>query len=164
MIAGRTIIAFSLLVLAATAVALLSGLVSERAAAHTEHALAAGEPGDPKKPFRTIEIVMTEGPGSMSYSLDRIEVRRGEQIRFVLRNTGDLAHEFLLDSVENNAKHKSKMEEHSEMEHDEVNGKWVEPMTSGEVLWHFTKAGTFEFACLIPGHYESGMKGIVVVK
>jgi uncharacterized cupredoxin-like copper-binding protein len=56
------------------------------------------------------------------------------------------------------------MEEHSEMEHDEVNGKWVEPKTSGDILWRFTKAGTFEFACLIPGHYEAGMKGIVVVK
>jgi uncharacterized cupredoxin-like copper-binding protein len=100
----------------------------------------------------------------MTYSPSRIEVRKGEQVRFVLRNTGDLSHEFLLDSFENNAKHKIAMEKNPEMEHDDPNGKRVEPKASSEILWRFTKAGTFEFACLIPGHYESGMKGVVVVK
>lgn len=142
----------------------LSALVSKPAEAHTEHVFAAGEPGDPRKASRTIEIGMAEGPGSMTYSLDSIAVRRGEQIRFVLRNTGDLAHEFLLDSMENNAKHKSEMEQHPEMAHDEVNGKRLEPKTSSEIVWRFTNTGKFEFACLIPGHYEAGMKGIIVVK
>lgn len=135
-----------------------------RAVAHTGHAFAAGEPGDPKKPFRTVEIIMTDGPGTMTYSPNKIEVRKGEQIKFVLRNTGYLAHEFLLDSFENNAKHKIEMEKNPEMEHDDPNGKRVEPKKSAEVLWRFTKAGTFEFACLIPGHYETGMKGTIVVK
>jgi uncharacterized cupredoxin-like copper-binding protein len=141
-----------------------AGFVSSPADAHTAHVFAAGEPGDPKKPFRTIEITMTEGSGVMSYSMDRIEVRKGEQIKFVLKNTGYLAHEFLLDSIENNAKHKIEMEKHPDMEHDEPNGKKLEPKASSEIIWRFTKAGTFEFACLIPGHYEAGMKGIVVVK
>ena len=44
------------------------------------------------------------------------------------------------------------------------NGKRVEPNKSAEILWRFTKAGTFEFACLIPGHYETGMKGTVIAK
>jgi uncharacterized cupredoxin-like copper-binding protein len=164
MFAGRIIAAVSLAAIAAVSVPLLGGRISDRAAAHAEHAFAAGEPGDPKKPFRTIEISMTEGPGSMVYSLDKIEVRRGDQIKFVLRNIGDLAHEFLLDSIENNAKHKSEMEQRPEMGHDEANGKLLEPKTSGDILWRFTKAGTFEFACLIPGHYEAGMKGVVVVR
>ncbi len=140
------------------------GIVSTPASAHTDHVFAAGEPGDPKKPFRTVEIALTEGPGVMSYSVGRIEVRKGEQIKFVLNNTGYLAHEFLLDSIENNAKHKIEMEKHPDMEHDEPNGKKLEPKASSEIIWRFTKAGTFEFACLIPGHYEAGMKGIVVVK
>lgn len=141
-----------------------SAFVPTRAVAHTEHVFAAGEPGDPKKPFRTVEITMTEGPGTMTYSLGSIEVRKGEQIKFVLKNVGYLAHEFLLDSVENNAKHKIEMEKHPDMEHDEPNGKKLEPKASSEIVWRFTKAGTFEFACLIPGHYEAGMKGVVVVK
>jgi uncharacterized cupredoxin-like copper-binding protein len=137
----------------------------QRAMAHSEgHVFAAGEPGDPKKPNRVVEIVMSDGPGTMTFTPERIEVRRGEQIRFVLKNTGYLAHEFLLDSFENNAKHKIEMEKNPEMEHDDPNGKRVETKKSAELLWRFTKAGTFEFACLIPGHYETGMKGIVVVK
>jgi uncharacterized cupredoxin-like copper-binding protein len=133
--------------------------------AHTDgHAFAAGEPGDPKKPSRVVEIDMTESPGSMTYTPNKIDVRKGEQIKFVLKNTGHLAHEFLIDSFENNAKHKIEMEKNPEMEHDEPNGARVEPKKAAEILWRFTKAGTFEFACLIPGHYETGMKGTVVVK
>jgi uncharacterized cupredoxin-like copper-binding protein len=50
------------------------------------------------------------------------------------------------------------------MAHEEANGRHVGPGQTAELLWRFTKAGTFEFACLIPGHYETGMKGVVVVK
>jgi len=148
------------------ALALSQGLPSGRAAAHTgeAHAFAAGEPGDPKKPFRTVELTMTDGPGTMTYTPNKVEVRKGEQIKFVLKNTGYLAHEFLIDSFENNAKHKIAMEKNPEMEHDDPNGKRLEPKQTAEILWRFTKAGTFEFACLIPGHYETGMKGTIVVK
>jgi uncharacterized cupredoxin-like copper-binding protein len=90
-------------------------------------------------------------------------VTRGEQIRFVIKNEGELAHEFLLDSFEGNAKHKVQMEKNPEMEHDDPNGKRLEPKKNGEILWIFDKAGSFEFACLIPGHYEAGMKGVVTV-
>ena len=135
-----------------------------RAVAHTGQTFAAGQPGDAKKPFRVVEIGMTDGPGTMTYAPNRIEVRKGEQIKFVLKNTGYLAHEFLLDSFANNAKHKIEMQKNPEMEHDDPNGKRVEPNKSAEILWRFTKAGTYEFACLIPGHYETGMKGTIVVK
>lgn len=131
---------------------------------HDAMEFAAGEPADPKKRIaRTIEIVAREGDGKMSYSLDKIEVKVGEQIRFKLKNDGELAHEFMLDSFENNAKHKIQMQKNPEMEHDDPNGKRLEPKKSGELIWRFTKAGTFELACLIPGHYEAGMKGVVVV-
>ena len=132
--------------------------------AHTGHDFIAGDPGDPKKPYRTIEITMREGSGVMSYEPNRIEVKKGEQVMFVLLNAGALPHEFLLDSVENNAKHKIEMQKNPEMEHDDPNGKRVESKNDAKMLWRFSKTGTFEFACLIPGHYEAGMKGIVVVK
>jgi uncharacterized cupredoxin-like copper-binding protein len=133
------------------------------ASAHST--FAAGKPGNPKKPAsRTIEIIAREGDGKMSYSPDRIEVTQGEQIRFIIKNEGELAHEFLLDSFEGNAKHKVEMEKNPEMEHDDPNGTRLEPKKTGEILWIFDRAGSFEFACLIPGHYEAGMKGVVVVK
>lgn len=162
---GRFVVAgISLAAIIAAAFVTPEAAFLSRAIAHTGHVFAAGEPGDPKKPFRTIEITMTDGPGMMTYAPNKIEVRKGEQIKFVLKNTGYLAHEFLLDSLENNAKHKIEMEKNPEMEHDDPNGKRLEPKKSAEILWRFTKSGTFEFACLIPGHYETGMKGIVVVK
>ena len=95
---------------------------------------------------------------------DRVEVKRGEQVKFVLRNAGKTDHEFMLDSVANNAKHKIAMEKNPDMEHDDPNGKRLTPDGSSEIVWRFTKPGTFEFACLIPGHYESGMHGTIVVK
>ncbi len=140
------------------------------AAAHTGHgqsharAFAAGEPGNPKRPFRVVEIVMAEGSGTMTHTPDRIEVKKGEQIKFVLKNVGLLDHEFLVDSVANNARHKKEMEAKPDMEHDEPNGARLKPGATGELLWRFTKSGTFEFACLIPGHYEAGMKGTLLVK
>jgi uncharacterized cupredoxin-like copper-binding protein len=143
----------------------LPGIVGDHSAhAHPAHAFAAGEPGDPAKASRMVMLWFRDGPGTMSYAPDKIEVRAGEQIKFVLKNIGHLDHEFLLDSVENNAKHKLEMEKNPEMEHDDPNGKRLKSNQSTELLWKFTKKGTFEFACLIPGHYEAGMKGTVVVK
>jgi plastocyanin len=55
------------------------------AAAHEQHGgYSAGEPGNPKKPAREIIVEMSE----MDYSPAVIEVKRGEQIRFVIRNVG----------------------------------------------------------------------------
>lgn len=124
---------------------------------------SAGDPGDPEKPARVIEVKMLEGNGTMAYAPERIVVKKGEQIRFVITNDGELAHEFMLDSKENNAKHKVAMEKNPEMEHDDPNGKRLEPKKTSEILWKFDKEGTFEFACLIPGHYDAGMHGVIVV-
>ena len=121
---------------------------------------AAGEPGDPKKPARTVEIEMKE----MEYLPFRIDVKRGEQIRFVIRNTGTEPHEFLLATPAENLKHEAAMRKNPDMEHDEPNGLRIAAKTSGEILWKFTKAGTFEYACLIPDHREYGMSGKVIVK
>jgi uncharacterized cupredoxin-like copper-binding protein len=128
------------------------------------HSFEAGEPGDAARPFRTVEILMREGDGTMSFAPVRIEARKGDQIKFVLRNEGQLEHEFLIDSVANNQKHKAEMEKMPDMDHEEPNGARVKPAARKELIWRFTKPGTFEFACLIPGHYEAGMKGVVVVR
>jgi uncharacterized cupredoxin-like copper-binding protein len=130
---------------------------------HSHVTFNAGEPGNPKKPFRTIVIIGREDDGKMSFTPDRIEVKRGEQIKFIIRNEGELPHEFLLDSIEGNRKHAIEMQKNPEMEHDDPNGRRVEPKKETELLWRFSKAGTFEFACLIPGHYEANMKGVVTV-
>jgi uncharacterized cupredoxin-like copper-binding protein len=106
---------------------------------------------------------MTEGNGAMAYDPHEVIVKTGEQVKFVITNSGALDHEFMLDSVEKNAKHRIAMQKNPEMEHDDPNGRRLKPGGSAEIVWKFSKAGTFEFACLIPGHSEAGMKGVVVV-
>ena len=141
----------------------LAALLTAPALAHEQHGhgtFSAGEPGDPKKPARTIEILLNE----MDYAPARIEVKRGEQIRFIVRNAGTEDHEFLLASTEDNLKHAEAMKKNPKMEHDDPNGVRLAPKKSAEILWKFTKAGTFEFACLIPDHREYGMTGRVTVK
>ena len=132
---------------------------------HAHHEFAAGEPGDPAKPGRVVPVTMREmEDGRMMFFPDALEVRAGEQVKFVLRNGGKTDHEFMLDTVERNATHKVAMQKNPDMEHDDPNGRRLAPSKSGEVVWRFTKPGTYEFACLIPGHYEAGMHGTVVVK
>ena len=135
------------------------------AVAHENHGhFSAGEPGDPNKPDRTIKVVMREEGKKMAFEPARITVRKGEQIRFVLENTGTDDHEFVLATVAENRKHAALMKKFPDMEHDDPNAKRLAPAAHGEILWKFTKAGTFEFACLIPGHREAGMLGKVIVR
>jgi uncharacterized cupredoxin-like copper-binding protein len=129
-----------------------------------KHGFSAGEPGNPKKPARTVEVAMREGDGKMLFVPDRLEVKRGEQIRFVIVNVGELPHEFVLASTADNLKHAVLMQKYPDMEHDDPNGKTVQPKGRAEILWRFSKRGEFEFACLIPGHREAGMTGKIVVK
>ncbi len=55
------------------------------------------------------------------------------------------------------------MRRYPDMEHDDPNMAKVAPGGTGNLIWKFTRAGTVEFACLIPGHYEAGMKGSIRV-
>lgn len=124
------------------------------------HGFSAGEPGDLNKPARTIEIALSE----MSYEPSTITVKRGEQIRFVLRNVGKEDHEFLLATTKENLAHAEVMKKHPHMEHDDPNGVRLAPNRTAEIVWKFSKAGTFEFSCLIPDHRDYGMVGHVTVK
>jgi len=107
---------------------------------------------------------MNDGDGAMRFIPDRVEAKKGEQVRFIIQNKGVLKHEFTLASVEDNNKHAELMKKYPDMEHDDPNAKSVDPGKTAEILWHFSKDGTFEFACLIPGHREAGMRGAVTVK
>jgi uncharacterized cupredoxin-like copper-binding protein len=151
----KTISAFAVAALLATA-----GF----AAAHEGEHFSAGVPGNAKKPARTVTVVMSDDEGAMKFTPDRLEVKKGEQVRFVIQNKGALKHEFMLASVKDNDKHAEMMKKFPDMEHDDPNAKSVDPGKTAEMVWRFTKTGTFEFACLIPGHREAGMHGSVTVK
>ena len=113
---------------------------------------------------RTTPLMVAAGLGRSTFDPALITVRKGEQIRFVLQNDGTDDHEFVLASAAENRKHAELMKKFPDMEHDDPNAKRLAVGEHGEILWKFTKTGTFEFACLIPGHREAGMLGKVVVK
>jgi uncharacterized cupredoxin-like copper-binding protein len=155
-------------VVAALAAAILgSGAISVAHGHGDEHEERAyGRPGDPKKPARTVEIVMKENEGDyeMMFVPDRIVVHKGEQIRFLLRNNGVRDHEFVLATLQDNLAHMKEMAKNPDMEHDDPNAKRLKPKGTAEILWQFTKAGTFDFSCLIPGHRPAGMFGTIIVE
>jgi uncharacterized cupredoxin-like copper-binding protein len=120
------------------------------------HATALGKPGDPQKVSRTIEVDMTD---AMRFKPATIKVKRGETIRFLVRNTGKVKHEMVLGTIKELKEHAELMRKFPEMEHADPNQVSVEPGKTGELIWQFTRAGTFDFACLQPGHFEAGMVG-----
>lgn len=132
--------------------------------AHHHGGFAAGEVGDADANPRAIEIELSEGEGTMAYRPHMVEVKRGETVRFMLKNKGALDHEFVLGTKADNSDHAKMMQSMPGMVHLEKNMTQVSSGQASELLWKFTKAGEFEFACLIPGHYEAGMHGTVVVK
>jgi uncharacterized cupredoxin-like copper-binding protein len=129
-----------------------------------EHAeMMFGMPGDPEKVDRTIDVTMREtDDGDMIFEPASLEIAKGETIRFNVMNKGALEHEFVIDTFEGNAEHKEMMAA-MDMEHDDPNSVRLDEGGTGEVIWTFATEGTFEFACMIPGHYESGMHGPITV-
>ncbi len=100
---------------------------------------------------------------AMRFNPSSISVKQGETIRFVVKNSGQVKHELVLGTTEQFKEHYALMLKNPEMEHADANQVTVAPGKTGEVIWRFTKAGKVDFACLQPGNYDAGMKGIVEV-
>jgi uncharacterized cupredoxin-like copper-binding protein len=121
---------------------------------------AIGKPGVAAKAHRTVTIEMSD---NMRYTPSTIEVKQGETVRFLVRNTGKVKHELSLGTEKELREHLEQMKKFPDMEHDEPGKVTLSPGKQGEIVWQFTQAGRVDFACLIPGHYEAGMKGVVQV-
>tara|TARA_R110002020_G_scaffold269480_2_gene484807 strand:- start:1323 stop:1802 length:480 start_codon:yes stop_codon:yes gene_type:complete len=127
-------------------------------------AMAIGEPGKKAKATQTIRVTMKEtDDGQMIFTPNDFKVRKGQTVVFAIKNTGELEHEFVLDQEDKVMEHKAMMAKFPEMEHDDPNAIRLEPGKTGEIVWKFTNDGAFKIACLIPGHFESGMHGNVIV-
>lgn len=125
------------------------------------HDMPLGKPAQ-VEPTRTVEIVMSEDyEADNVYVFDQKELAfaAGETVRLHIVNKGEEIHEFVMDTAEANAEHKELMAKFPEMEHDDPNAVRLEPGQEAEILWTFGEPGSFEFACLLPGHYEAGMHG-----
>jgi uncharacterized cupredoxin-like copper-binding protein len=119
-----------------------------------------GIAGDARAARRSIVVSMGD---DMRFRPERIELRQGETVRFEVRNDGKLLHEFVIGTRHELDAHAALMQKFPNMEHDEPYMAHVDPGKTGEIVWNFNRAGTFEFACLIAGHYQAGMIGKIVV-
>lgn len=141
------------------------------AGGHGDHSSPGGMPGDKANVSRTVLIIAKD----TEFNLKKIQVKDGETIRFVVRNKGELLHEFTIGSHEMQKQHQAEMMKMMEdghmtatsmmpgMKHGHGNSAMVEPGKEAEVIWMFHKGATIEFGCNVPGHYESGMKGDFVI-
>ena len=120
-----------------------------------------GREGDPKKATRTISVDMSD---KMRYTPAEVSVKQGETIKFIVKNSGKIMHEFVLGNMKELKEHAEVMKKHPCMEHAEPYMAHVAPGKTETIVWQFTKAGDFNFGCLIPGHFEAGMIGKVAVK
>ena len=109
---------------------------------------------------RTVEFTMSD---RMRITPDTLSVRLGETLRIVIRNEGAMRHEFVPGTKPALEAHAALMMRFPNMAHDEPYMAHVEPQRSGEIVWTFNRAGAFDFACLIPGHYQAGMVGTIAV-
>ena len=120
-----------------------------------------GVAADPKKATRTMTIAMDD---RMRFTPETLTIRRGETVRFVVRNGGKLMHEMVLGTQAELNKHAEEMKQFPDLEHAEPHMVHVAPGKAGDLAWTFNRAGEFHFGCLIPGHYDAGMKGRIIVK
>ncbi len=113
------------------------------------------------KESRVIEMDMSD---LMRFTPSRLKVKKGDTLKISLRNSGALLHEFVLGTQASLNEHAELMKKFPTMEHDEPFMAHVKPGETGEIIWQFSEVGEFAFGCLIPGHYDAGMKGIVIVE
>lgn len=146
-------------------VTLALALAAQTGFAHDDHAHghdseAIGKPGVATATTRTVNVNMTD---NMRFTPSNIVAKQGETIRFVIKNSGVIKHEFVLGTEKELKEHYEVMKKNPEMEHSDPNMITLAGGQTGEVVWQFTKAGKIDFACLQPGHYDAGMKGKVAV-
>jgi len=122
---------------------------------------AFGREGDPKKASRTVKIDMSD---AMRFTPTALAIKQGETVRFNVRNAGKTMHEMVLGTMKELKEHAELMKKHPGMEHDEPYMAHVAPGKTERIVWQFTKPGEFYYGCLIPGHFEAGMIGKVVVR
>ena len=120
-----------------------------------------GREGDPRRVNRTVRLHMYD---TMRFTPARVTVWQGQTVRFIVHNAGMLMHEMVLGTPQALQEHAELMRRFPEMEHSEPHMAHVKPGASGRIVWQFTRAGEFSFACLQPGHFEAGMVGTILVK
>lgn len=105
---------------------------------------------------RTVEITIDHS----RFLPANIEVAPGTTVRFVLRNTDPIDHEFILGDEVVQAIHEKGTETHHGAKPGEVS---VPAGDEASTSYTFSEATTLLIGCHLPGHYAYGMRGSVRV-
>lgn len=119
-----------------------------------------GRPGIIKNVSRTVTFTLVD---AMRFTPAAFTVKRGETLRLRISNVGKLPHEFVLGTQEEIEEHAAMMRQMPDMVHHDASSVRVAPGKSADIVWQFSTAGTFMYACLVPGHREAGMQGRISV-
>jgi uncharacterized cupredoxin-like copper-binding protein len=120
-----------------------------------------GIAGNPAKVTRTVKMDLSD---KMRFHPSVLQVKRGETVRFVVANSGKVLHEMVIGTLAELQEHASLMQKFPDMEHDEPYMAHVKPGATQQIVWQFNRSGEFNYACLVPGHFEAGMVGKVIVR
>lgn len=149
-------------------------ILGSAALASTGHdgadANGAGQPGDPKRVTRTVRMEA----GEIKFDIKQLTFKTGT-VKFVFVNKGEQDHELTIGDRATQLEHREEMQEMASMpsmdmtrmpghKHAAASAIAVKPGETKELIWQFTKPGSFEFACNFPGHAEVGMAGTITVR
>ncbi len=133
---------------------------------HHHRGIIYGTPGKASDVDRTIRVTTNDA----TFSMERLEVKQGETIRFIVTNRSKIDHDFTIGDATSQTAHRQEMALMMQrsgmagmMGHDDANAVFLKPGETKELIWKFSRAGRFEFACNVPGHYEAGMSGSLLV-
>jgi uncharacterized cupredoxin-like copper-binding protein len=117
---------------------------------------------------RTLQVDMND---TMRFTPDLLQVAAGETLKLVVHNSGKLPHEMVLGSETALKAHAIEMKQsaghadgHAHASGNELLALSVKPGETKEWVIRFDQTQTLQMACLIPGHFEAGMKGQVIVQ
>jgi uncharacterized cupredoxin-like copper-binding protein len=110
---------------------------------------------------RTIQVSMSD---ELTFEPDEITVAPGETVRFVVTNTGESVHEFLIGDEAEQAEFEAEMSGGEAMDHDISSGVSVDPGHKETFDYTFGEADKVMLAgCHEPGHYDGGMIATITV-
>jgi uncharacterized cupredoxin-like copper-binding protein len=131
-------------------------------------AACGGGPETPRQVAGDERVIRIEALDSLAFQPDRIQVERGESVRFVVTNAGHDMHEFILgpDSVQKAHEEAARTgAEHGALHVEgQLAALELPPGETKEAVVTFEQAGEIIYGCHEPGHYGGGMVGTVVVE
>jgi len=105
---------------------------------------------------RTVELTIHHS----RFSASNLEVKEGEEVRFVVRNDDPIAHELIIGPMPVQLRHESGKEQWHPPIPGEVS---VALFSTAETSYVFDEPGTVWFGCHLPGHWDYGMQGRIAV-